>query len=156
MTKELRLGDRAPPFKLPTDGGSEISTAQLKGKPFIVYFYPKDDTSGCTKEAISFTEEKRKFDSLGVEIIGISKDTAASHEKFKKKYKLGITLGSDSEIKVAQAYGVWVEKTLYGRRYMGMERATFLIDAKGVIKQIWRKVRVPGHVAAVLEAARTL
>jgi len=156
MTKELRLGDRAPPFKLPTDCGSEISTAQLKGKPFIVYFYPKDDTSGCTKEAISFTEEKRKFDSLGVEIIGISKDTAASHEKFKKKYKLGITLGSDSEIKVAQAYGVWVEKSLYGRRYMGMERATFLIDAKGVIKQIWRKVRVPGHVAAVLEAARTL
>jgi peroxiredoxin Q/BCP len=156
MTKELRPGDRAPPFKLPADGGSEISTAQLKGKPFIVYFYPKDDTSGCTKEAISFTEEKRKFDSLGVEIIGISKDTAASHEKFKKKYKLGITLGSDSEIKVAQAYGVWVEKSLYGRRYMGMERATFLIDAKGVIKQIWRKVRVPGHVAAVLEAARTL
>ncbi|HWE06956.1 MAG TPA: thioredoxin-dependent thiol peroxidase [Rhizomicrobium sp.] len=156
MTKELRPGDRAPSFKLPTDSGSEISTAQLKGKPFIVYFYPRDDTSGCTKEAISFSEEKRKFDSLGVEIIGISKDTAASHEKFKKKHKLGITLASDSEIKVAQAYGVWVEKSLYGRRYMGMDRATFLMDAKGVIKQIWRKVKVPGHVAAVLEAARVL
>jgi peroxiredoxin Q/BCP len=156
MTKELRPGDRAPPFKLSADGGSEISTAKLKGKPFIVYFYPRDDTSGCTKEAISFTDEKRKFDTLGVEIIGISKDTVASHEKFKKKYKLGITLASDSEIKVAQAYGVWVEKSLYGRRYMGMDRATFLIDAKGVIKQIWRKVKVPGHVAAVLDAARAL
>ncbi|HEY2446132.1 MAG TPA: thioredoxin-dependent thiol peroxidase [Rhizomicrobium sp.] len=156
MTKELRPGDRAPSFKIPTDAGSEISNVELKGKPFVVYFYPKDDTSGCTKEAISFTKEKKKFDSIGVKIIGISKDSVVSHEKFKKKHKLGITLASDSDVKVAQAFGVWVEKSLYGRSYMGMERATFLIDGNGVVKHVWRKVKVPGHADAVLEAACAL
>ncbi|HXM00332.1 MAG TPA: peroxiredoxin [Rhizomicrobium sp.] len=155
MAKELAPGDRAPAFKLATDGGGEISSAALKGKPYVLYFYPKDDTSGCTTEAIAFTAAKRKFEALGVELVGVSKDTAASHEKFRKKHKLKITLGSDPDLKAAQAYGVWGEKSLYGRKYMGMERATYLIDGKGVIREIWRKVRVPGHVEAVLAAAKS-
>lgn len=156
MAKELAPGDKAPAFRLPTDGDGEISSAALKGKPYVLYFYPKDDTSGCTKEAVNFSEAKRKFAAAGVEIVGISKDSVESHAKFRKKYTLKITLGSDSELKVANAYGVWVEKSLYGRRYMGMERATFLVDAKGVIRHIWRKVKVPGHVEAVLSAAKSL
>lgn len=156
MAKELAPGDKAPAFRLPTDGDGEISSAALKGKPYVLYFYPKDDTSGCTKEAVNFSEAKRKFAAGGVEIVGISKDSVESHAKFRKKYTLKITLGSDSELKVANAYGVWVEKSLYGRRYMGMERATFLVDAKGVIRHIWRRVKVPGHVEAVLSAAKSL
>ena len=156
MAKELAPGDKAPAFRLPTDGDGEISSAALKGKPYVLYFYPKDDTSGCTKEAVNFSEAKRKFATAGVEIVGISKDSVESHAKFRKKYTLKITLGSDSELKVANAYGVWVEKSLYGRRYMGMERATFLVDAKGVIRHIWRRVKVPGHVEAVLSAAKSL
>jgi peroxiredoxin Q/BCP len=155
MAKDLAPGDRAPAFKLVTDQG-EISTTKLKGKPFVLYFYPKDDTSGCTKEAIGFSESKKKFDTLGFEIIGVSKDSTASHEKFRAKHKLKITLGSDPDIETAEAYGVWVQKSLYGRTYMGMDRSTFLVDAKGVIRQIWRKVRVPGHVEAVLAAAKSL
>ena len=156
MAKELAPGDKAPAFRLPTDGDGEISSAALKGKPYVLYFYPKDDTSGCTKEAVNFSEAKRKFAAAGVEIVGISKDSVESHAKFRKKYTLKITLGSDSELKVANAYGVWVEKSLYGRRYMGMERATFLVDAKGVIRHSWRKVKVQGHVEAVLSAAKSL
>ena len=155
MAKELAPGDRAPAFKVPTDDG-QISSADLKGKPYVLYFYPKDDTAGCTKEAINFSEAKRKFDAAGVEIVGISKDSPESHAKFKKKYKIKVILGSDAELKTASSYGVWVEKSLYGRRYMGMDRATFLVDAKGVIRNIWRKVKVPGHVEAVLDAAQTL
>ena len=156
MAKELAPGDKAPAFKLETDGGGEISSAALKGKPFVLYFYPKDDTSGCTKEAIAFTENKRKFDAAGIAVIGVSKDSAASHDKFKSKYKLKITLGADPETKTASAYGVWVEKSMYGRKYMGMERATFLVDDKGVIRQVWRKVKVPGHAEDVLAAAKKL
>ncbi|HEX4080597.1 MAG TPA: peroxiredoxin [Rhizomicrobium sp.] len=156
LAGELSPGQRAPAFRLATDDGGETSTAKLKGIPFVIYFYPKDDTSGCTKEAVSFSEEKKKFDALGIAVIGVSKDSVASHKKFKDKHGLSLTLASDSDTATAQAYGVWVEKTLYGHRYMGMDRATFLVDAKGKIKQIWRKVRVPGHVAAVLEAARAL
>jgi peroxiredoxin Q/BCP len=156
MSKELAPGDRAPAFRMPTDSAGQVSSAALKGKPYILYFYPKDDTSGCTKEAIEFTAAKKKFDALGIEIVGVSKDTATSHDKFKNKHKLKITLASDPEKETAEAYGVWVLKTLYGRKYMGMDRATFLVDAKGVIRQIWRKVKVPGHVEAVLVAAKTL
>lgn len=156
MSKELAPGDRAPAFRMPTDSAGQVSSAALKGKPYILYFYPKDDTSGCTKEAIEFTAAKKKFDALGIEIVGVSKDTATSHDKFKTKHKLKITLASDPEKETAEAYGVWVLKTLYGRKYMGMDRATFLVDAKGVIRQIWRKVKVPGHVEAVLVAAKTL
>ncbi|MGN6517072.1 MAG: peroxiredoxin [Rhizomicrobium sp.] len=156
MAKQLAPGDKAPAFRVPAEGGEVVSSAALKGKPYVLYFYPKDDTSGCTKEAVNFSAAKRKFAAAGVEIVGISKDTPESHAKFRKKYTLTITLGSDTELKTANAYGVWVEKSLYGRRYMGMERATFLVDAKGVIRQVWRKVKVPGHVEAVLDAAKAL
>jgi peroxiredoxin Q/BCP len=156
MAKDLAPGDRAPAFKLPTDGGGQISSAALKGRPYVLYFYPKDDTAGCTKEAIAFSEAKRKFAAADVEIVGISKDSPESHGKFKKKYNLKVTLGSDTELKTASSYGVWIEKSLYGRRYMGMDRATFLVDAKGIIRQVWRKVRVPGHIEAVLDAVKAL
>jgi peroxiredoxin Q/BCP len=152
----LEPGDKAPSFKLATDGGGNISLSNLKGQPFVLYFYPKDDTAGCTKEAVEFSENIKKFERLGLNVVGISKDTVASHDRFKTKYKLKLILASDPEIEAAQAYGVWGEKSLYGRKYMGMERATFLIDAKGVIREIWRKVRVPGHVEAVLTAAKSL
>ena len=153
---ELKPGDKAPPFKLATDGGGVISLASLKGKPLVLYFYPKDDTSGCTKEALDFTKSSRKFQALGIAIIGVSKDSAASHDKFKTKYKLKLSLASDPETETAQTYGVWVEKSMYGRKYMGMERATFLVDAQGKIREIWRKVKVSGHAEAVLAAAKSL
>src|ERR1700748_2737864 len=114
MAKDLEPGDRAPAFRLATDGGGEVSSAALKGNPYVLYFYPKDDTAGCTKEAINFSEAKRKFDAAGVEIVGISKDSPESHAKFKKKYKIKVILGSDAELKTASSYGVWVEKSLYG------------------------------------------
>jgi thioredoxin-dependent peroxiredoxin len=153
---ELKPGDKAPKFRLATDGGGDVSTATLKGKPFILYFYPKDDTTGCTKEAIGFSDLKKKFDTLDAAVVGVSKDSTASHDRFKAKYKLKIALASDPETQTAQDYGVWGEKTLYGRKYMGMERATFLVDAKGVIHSIWRKVKVAGHAEAVLAAVKTL
>lgn len=153
---DFKPGDKAPKFRLATDGGGEVSLASLKGEPFVLYFYPKDDTSGCTKEAVGFSESKKKFDALGVSVVGVSKDSAASHDKFKAKYKLKLVLASDPETETALTYGVWVEKSMYGRKYMGMERATFLVDAKGVIREIWRKVKVPGHVEAVLAAAKAL
>jgi thioredoxin-dependent peroxiredoxin len=156
MIKDLAPGDRAPAFKLRTDGGGEISSASLKGKPFVLYFYPKDDTTGCTKEAVGFSEAQRKFQAIDTAVIGVSRDSTESHDKFKKKHKLKITLGSDPEKKTAEDYGVWIEKSLYGRKYMGLDRATFLVDAKGIIRQVWRKVRVPGHVEAVLAAAKSL
>ena len=152
----LGPGDKAPNFKLATDGGGTVSLADLKGHPFVLYFYPKDDTSGCTKEAIDFSEERKKFEKLGVAIVGVSKDSVASHDKFKTKHKLKITLGSDPETKTAEAYGVWVEKSMYGRKYMGMDRATFLVNAKGIIQGVWRKVKIPGHVEAVLAATKSL
>jgi peroxiredoxin Q/BCP len=153
---DLQPGDKAPAFKLPTDGAGEVSLAGLRGKPFVLYFYPKDSTSGCTREALEFTKLHKKFSDLGVELIGLSKDSVASHEKFKAHYRLNLTLASDGDTKVAQAYGVWVEKSMYGRKYMGMERATFLVDAKGKIRQVWRKVKVSGHAKAVLAAAKAL
>ena len=156
MTKELEPGDRAPAFRLETDDGTEISSARLKGKPFVLYFYPKDDTSGCTKEAIAFSQDKKKFDTMGATVIGVSKDSVSSHKKFRDKHKLNITLASDPELETAQSYGTWVEKSMYGRRYMGMERSTFLVDEKGVIRRIWRKVKVPGHTAAVLGGLREI
>jgi peroxiredoxin Q/BCP len=155
-TKDLKVGDKAPAFKLPTDGGGQIALGDLKGETVVLYFYPKDDTSGCTKEALAFSKDARRFRNAGTTIIGVSKDSPASHDKFKKKYGLKVSLASDEEVKTASAYGVWVEKSMYGRRYMGMERATFLIDGKGVIRQIWRKVKVPGHSDEVLAAVKAL
>ena len=153
---DLKPGDKAPSFKLATDGGGDITLAALKGRPFVLYFYPKDDTSGCTKEAEGFSKDRRKFEAAGVRVVGVSKDSVASHDKFKAKYKLNLILASDPDTNTAQSYGVWGEKSMYGRKYMGMERATFLVDAKGVIHQIWRKVKVPGHVEAVLAVVKTL
>ena len=152
----LEAGDKVPNFKLATDDGGEITRAALKGKPYVLYFYPKDDTSGCTREAVDFSAAAGKFDKLGVAVIGVSKDSLASHEKFRRKHKLKIMLASDPDIKAAEDWGVWLEKSMYGRKYMGMERATFLVDAKGVIAQAWHKVKVPGHVEAVLAAAKGL
>ena len=153
---DLKPGDKAPAFKLATDGGGKVSLSGLKGTPFVLYFYPKDDTSGCTKEAIDFTALAKKFEALGVALVGVSKDSAASHDRFKTKHKLKLTLASDPETKVAQLYGVWVEKSMYGRMYMGIERATFLVDAAGKIFQVWRMVKVPRHAEAVLTAAKSL
>lgn len=155
-SRELKVGDKAPDFTLPANGGGTASLSSLKGKSVVLYFYPKDDTSGCTAEAIAFTKDAKAFKAAGALIIGISKDSPVSHDKFRAKYDLTLTLASDEDTKVAQTYGVWVEKSMYGRRYMGMERATFLIDGKGVIRQIWRKVKVPGHSENVLAAAKTL
>lgn len=152
----LVAGDKAPSFKIKTDDGRTITSSGLKGTPYILYFYPKDNTSGCTKEAIGFSENLKAFEKLGVTVIGVSKDSLESHAKFRKNHKLKIVLGTDPDTELAQAWGVWVEKSLYGRKYMGMERATFLVNAKGVIAQAWHKVKVPGHVQAVLEAAKSL
>ena len=152
----VTVGKRAPAFKLPTDGGGSVSLAGLKGRNVVLYFYPKDDTSGCTKEAQAFAESLADFAKANAEIVGVSRDSVARHDKFKAKYDLPFTLGSDEDGKVTEAYGVWVEKSMYGRKYMGIERATFLIDAKGVVRQEWRKVKVTGHADAVLEAARAL
>jgi peroxiredoxin Q/BCP len=154
--KELQVGDKAPRFKLPTDGGGKIALSDFKGDAVVLFFYPKDDTSGCTKEALAFSKDARRFRTAGARIVGLSKDSPATHDKFKKKHGLKLVLASDEDVKTASAYGVWVEKSMYGRRYMGMERATFLIDGKGVIRQIWRKVKVPGHSAEVLAAVKTL
>lgn len=150
------IGDSAPDFTLPTDGGGSFTLSAQKGKPVVVYFYPKDDTSGCTKEAIGFTEAKADFDAAGATIIGISPDSVAKHDKFIAKHELGITLGADEDKAVCEAYGVWVEKSMYGRKYMGVDRSTFVIDAEGMIAQAWHKVKVPGHVEKVLAAVKAL
>ena len=152
----LQEGNAAPDFEFENDRGEIVPLSDLKGKPVVVYFYPKDDTSGCTKQAIEFTQLIDDFSSLGVEIIGVSPDTAASHEKFKGKHNLKVQLAADTEKSAAQAYGVWVSKNMYGRQYMGVERSTFLIGADGTIDRIWRKVRVPGHAAEVLETVQSL
>ena len=149
-------GQPAPALDLPTDGGGQVSLAALKGKPAVVYFYPKDDTTGCTREAQDFTALASDFAALGVPVIGVSKDTVKKHDKFKSKYDLAVTLASDEDGAACEAWGVWVQKKLYGREYMGIERATFLIDGDGVIRQAWRKVSVKGHAQAVLAAVASL
>jgi peroxiredoxin Q/BCP len=155
-SKELKIGDKAPSFDMPTDGGGTASLSSLAGRNVVLYFYPKDDTSGCTKEACDFRDSLPNFGRIDAAVIGVSRDSVASHDKFKKKHTLPFALASDADGKTSEAYGTWVEKSMYGRKYMGMERATFLIDGKGVIRGIWRKVKVPGHVAAVLQAAKAL
>ena len=155
MTVDLKTGDKAPDFDLPADGGGRIKLADLKGKKVVLYFYPKDDTPGCTTEAQGFTTAAAGFAAAGAVVVGVSKDTIARHEKFKSKYDLAVVLGADVDGAVCEAYGVWVEKTLYGRQYMGIERATFLIDAAGVVQQVWRKVKVKGHAEDVLKVAQS-
>jgi thioredoxin-dependent peroxiredoxin len=156
MAKVLKPGDPAPPFDLPTAGGGSISLAGLKGKRAVVYFYPKDDTPGCTQEALSFTEKAKAFAAAKTQVVGISRDSVAKHDKFAAKHGLTVILASDEDGKVCERYGVWVEKTLYGRTFMGIERATFLIDEGGKLARIWRKVRVPGHVEEVLKEVKSL
>ena len=152
----LKIGDAAPAFSLPTDGGGTISLAGLKGRNVCLYFYPKDDTSGCTKEAIAFNGLRADFAAANTTIIGLSADSVASHDKFKKKYDLGFTLASDEAKAALEAYGVWVEKSMYGKKYMGIERTTVLIDTAGKVAAIWNKVKVDGHAEEVLAAARSL
>ncbi len=151
----LSIGDLAPDFTLAGDRG-EIRLSALRGRPVVVYFYPKDDTSGCTREAIAFTELLPEFEKRNAVVIGISPDGVTAHAKFRAKHDLGVELGSDPEKAVLEAYGVWVEKSMYGRKYMGVERATHLVDANGKIAAIWRKVKVAGHAEAVLAAVDAL
>ncbi len=152
----LKIGDPAPAFSLPTDGGGSVSLAALAGKNVCLYFYPKDDTSGCTKEAIAFNGLRAEFEAAGTHIIGLSADSASSHDKFKKKYGLEFPLASDEGKSTLEAYGVWVEKSMYGRSYMGVERTTVLIDQGGKVAAVWNKVKVEGHAEEVLAAARKL
>lgn len=149
-------GMPAPAFDLPASGGRTVSSAALRGKPYVLYFYPKADTSGCTREACDFQEALPALGGIGLDVIGVSPDPMMPIEKFAEKYELTFPLASDAEKTVAGAYGTWVEKSMYGRKYMGMDRATFLIDAEGKVARIWRKVKVPGHAQEVLKAAQGL
>lgn len=150
------IGDKAPNFSAATDSGGEVSLKDFAGRKVVLYFYPKDDTPGCTKEACGFRDALPDFTGADAVILGVSKDSPANHDKFKAKYELPFTLVSDEDGKICEAYGTWVEKSMYGRKYMGIDRATFLIDEKGQIREIWRKVKVPGHVEKVLAAAAAL
>ena len=152
----LEVGKKAPAFTLPCSGGETISLAAEKGMNTVLYFYPKDDTPGCTTEAKDFTSLAEDFAAANCTVIGVSKDTPAKHDKFIAKHQLSVKLVSDEEGDLLEKYGVWVEKNMYGRKYMGIERATYLIDTSGTVQNIWRKVRVKGHAAEVLEAARAL
>ena len=156
MTTAIDAGSPAPGFSAPTDSGGSLSLESLRGKAVVLYFYPRDDTPGCTREAQEFTEALDEFSRAGAEIVGVSKDTAAKHDRFRAKYGLPFTLVSDTDSDICERYGVWAEKTNYGKTYMGIERATFLIDADGTVSKVWRKVKVAGHVDAVLEAVKAL
>ena len=148
------IGDTAPDFSLPRDGGEMVNLSDFAGKKVVLYFYPKDDTPGCTKEAIGFTDMVDAFAAADTVVLGVSKDSVKKHDKFVTKHDLKIALLSDEEGDVCERYGTWVEKNMYGKTYMGIERATYLIGADGKIAQVWRKVKVPGHVEAVLDAVR--
>jgi peroxiredoxin Q/BCP len=152
----LKIGDKAPDFTLPTDGNGTIALKALRGKKVVIYFYPKDDTSGCTKEACGFRDAMPDFSKIAATIVGISRDPVRAHDKFKQKYSLPFILASDEGGEVCEKYGVWVEKSMYGRKYMGIERTTVLIDEKGVIRGLWPKVKIDGHVGEVLAAAKSL
>ena len=149
-------GDKAPSFAMATDGGGTVSLKDLKGQNVVLYFYPKDNTPGCTKEACAFRDLMPDFSGIDAAIIGVSKDSVKKHDNFKAKYELPFTLASDEDGSVCEAYGTWVQKKLYGREYMGIERATFLIDGTGVIRKVWHKVKVAGHAEDVLESAQSL
>ena len=153
---ELAPGVEAPDFTLPRDGGGTITLSALRGRPVVLFFYPKDDTEACTTEAKDFTAAKSDFDAVGVALVGLSPDPVKKHDKFIKKHELGVPLASDESLETLEAYGVWKEKSMYGRTYMGVERTTLLIDATGKIAEVWPTVKVKGHVEAVLEAARRL
>jgi len=156
MTAKLEPGKKAPSFDLPSDGDGRIKLSALKGHKVVLYFYPKDDTSGCTQEAIDFNGLRKQFEKANTVIIGVSPDSVKSHDKFKAKHELDFDLVSDESKTMLEAYGVWVEKSMYGRKYMGVERTTVLIDDAGKIAQVWNKVKVPGHAKEVLAAAKEL
>ena len=156
MSSVPDVGDTIPSFELDTNGGGRISSADLAGSKAVIFFYPKDDTPGCTKEAIAFSALKPQFDKAGIKLLGISADPPAKHDKFVAKHNLTVTLGADPELESLKAFGVWVEKSMYGKKYFGIERSTFLVAADGKIAKVWRKVKVPGHAEAVLEAAGEL
>jgi peroxiredoxin Q/BCP len=149
-------GDTAPAFTMPASGARTVSSADLLGQPYVLYFYPKADTPGCTKQACAFQEALPQLGKLGITVIGVSKDKMKPIEKFAEKYGLQFPLASDAETQVAEAYGVWVEKSMYGKKYMGLERSTFLIDATGIIRKIWPKVKIEGHAAEVMKAIAEL
>ena len=152
----LQEGDPAPDFTLPRDGGGAIGLSAFSGRKLVLYAYPKDDTPGCTQEAIAFNRLRADFAACGTEIVGASPDSVKRHDNFRRKHGLDFPLLADEAQELASAYGIWVEKSLYGRRYMGIERSTFLIDAQGRLARIWRKVKVEGHAEEVLAAARAL
>jgi len=156
MIMKPEIGLQAPDFNLPADSGMNISLQDLKGKPVILYFYPKDDTSGCTAQACQFRDILPDFSGVNAAILGVSRDGIKSHQKFRDKYSLNFPLLADESGEICQKYGVWVEKSMYGRKYFGIERTTFLIDAAGIIRQVWSKVKVPGHAEAVLKALESL
>ena len=148
--------NKAPDFTLPRDGGGTVSLSGLRPQAVVLYFYPRDDTSGCTRQAIGFTDLAAEFEAAGAAVVGVSKDSVASHDKFARKHRLGVILASDAEADICERYGVWREKQMYGRKFLGIERTTFLIDGGGTVRRVWRKVSVPGHAEAVLEAVRGL
>lgn len=148
--------DKAPAFKAERDGAETISLKDFRGKTVVLYFYPKDDTPGCTKEAIAFTDHLPEFEDANAVVIGVSRDAVKKHEKFRDKHNLKVILVADEAGTITEGYGVWVEKSMYGKTYMGIERSTFLIDSKGKIVRVWRKVKLPEHVAEVLEAVKSL
>ena len=150
------VGHSAPDFTLPRDGGGDVTLSALRPKAVVLYFYPKDDTSGCTAEAQAFTTHAADFEAAGAVVVGVSKDSVKSHDKFVAKYGLGVILASDEASDVCERYGVWAEKSMYGKKYMGIERSTFLIDGVGQIRNVWRKVKVPGHAEEVLGAVKAL
>jgi peroxiredoxin Q/BCP len=152
---DLNPGDKAPDFDLAADGGGRVKLSDFSGQWLVLYFYPKDDTPGCTTEAIGFSAAADAFAAANAKVVGVSKDSVKKHDSFKAKHGLTIALASDPEGEMIERYGVWVEKSLYGRKYMGIDRATFLIAPDGTIRQAWRKVKVPGHVEAVLGALKS-
>jgi len=153
---DLTIGTKAPAFNLPRDGGGTVSLSDFAGKPVALFFYPKDDTTGCTAESVAFTALADDFAKIGAVVIGLSPDSVKSHDKFVKKHNLAVPLASDEEKTVLQAYGVWKEKSMYGKTYMGVERTTVLVGADGAIAQVWNKVKVPGHADVVLAAVKAL
>ncbi|MEJ8573448.1 peroxiredoxin [Microbaculum marinum] len=156
MSEEICEGSAAPDFDLPTDGGGKLCLSDLRGHAVVLYFYPKDDTTGCTREAIDFSRLKDDFEKAGAVVVGVSPDSPVRHDRFRAKHGLSVMLASDETKDVLQAYGVWKEKSMYGRKFMGVERSTFLIDNAGTVRQVWRKVKVSGHAEAVLRVAQSL
>jgi len=156
MAEMPGVGAKAPDFQLERDGGGRAGLADFKGRKLVLYFYPKDDTSGCTTEAKDFSALTKEFGKAGAVVVGVSPDPARKHDRFKAKHELSVALLADEEKSMLEAYGVWKEKSMYGRKYMGVQRTTFLIDGKGVVREVWPKVKVPGHAKAVLEAVKAL